>query len=235
MLCFVPVLRGCEWYVCSYVRKKALLHCLIAERRDMGIYEVPLSMSLLGFGMGTWLANFDMCGIMLVLRAVFNMLVRNASPRGVVVSVMLYPCILCVALSIDLFVLCVACLTVFMNCLVKQFAMCLGVVAILLLNVMEVFRVGGSALLDRICMVFQRMCVLCLWSQCASKCSFHRFCLCFCMSEVISSYNSLRAGSHVFALLMLSLCVFCIICGRIRVCSCSASCPLVCCVYLPSV
>ena len=28
------------------------------------------------------LANFYMCGIMLVLRAVFNMLVRNASPRG---------------------------------------------------------------------------------------------------------------------------------------------------------
>ena len=28
---------------------------------------------------------------------------------------------------------------VFVNCLVKQFAMCLGVVAILLLNVMDVF------------------------------------------------------------------------------------------------
>ena len=48
----------------------------------MGLYEVPLSMSLLGFGMGTMLANFHMCGIMLVLRAVFNMFVRNASPRG---------------------------------------------------------------------------------------------------------------------------------------------------------
>ena len=43
------------------------------------------------------------------------------------VSVMLYPCMFCVALSIDLFVLCVACLTVFVNCLVKQFAICLGV------------------------------------------------------------------------------------------------------------
>ena len=48
----------------------------------MGMYEVPLSMSLLCFGMGTMLANFHMCGIMLVLRTVFNMLVRNASPRG---------------------------------------------------------------------------------------------------------------------------------------------------------
>ena len=32
----------------------------------MGLYEVPLSMSLLGFGMGTMLANLHMCGIMLV-------------------------------------------------------------------------------------------------------------------------------------------------------------------------
>ena len=48
----------------------------------MGLYEVSLFMSLLGFVMGTMLASFHMCCIMLVLRAVFNMLVRNASPRG---------------------------------------------------------------------------------------------------------------------------------------------------------
>ena len=69
---------------------------------------------------------------------------------------------LCVALLMYLFVLCVACLTVFVNCLVKQFAMCLGVVAILLLNVMDAFSGCGGALLDRPCMVFQRVCVLCL-------------------------------------------------------------------------
>ena len=77
-------------------------------------------------------------------------------------SVILYPCIVCVALLMDLFVLCVACLTVFVNCLVKQFAVCLGVVVILLLNLKEVVGVGGCALLDRPCMVFQRMYVLCL-------------------------------------------------------------------------
>ena len=37
---------------------------------------------------------------------------------------------------------CLVCLTVFVNCLVKQFAMCLGVVAILLLYVMDLFSVG---------------------------------------------------------------------------------------------
>ena len=42
-------------------------------------------------------------------------------------SVMLYPYMFCVSLSMDLFVLCVACLTVFVNCLMKQFAICLGV------------------------------------------------------------------------------------------------------------
>ena len=30
----------------------------ITERRDMGLYEVPLSVSLLGFGIWTMLANF---------------------------------------------------------------------------------------------------------------------------------------------------------------------------------
>ena len=75
-------------------------------------------------------------------------------------SVMLYPCMLCVTLLVCLFVLCVACLTVFVNCLVKQFAICLCVVAILLLNVMDVFSVCGGALLDRPCMVFQRVCVV---------------------------------------------------------------------------
>ena len=37
-----------------------------------------------------------------------------------------------------------------------------GCVAILLLNVMDVLSVVGDALLDRPCMVFQRMCVFCL-------------------------------------------------------------------------
>ena len=47
-------------------------------------------------------------------------------------SVMLYPCMFYVALSMYMFVLCVACLTVFVNCLVKQFAICLGVFVIVL-------------------------------------------------------------------------------------------------------
>ena len=79
-------------------------------------------------------------------------------------SVMLCPCIFCVALLMNLFVLCVACVTVFVNCLVKPFVMCLRVVAVLLLNVnvLDVFSVGGGAILDRQCMVFHRVCVLCL-------------------------------------------------------------------------
>ena len=73
---------------------------------------------------------------------------------------MLYPCMFCVALLMDLFVLCDTCLTEFVNCLVKQFAICLGVFAILLLNVMDLLSVVEGALLDRPCMVFQRMCVV---------------------------------------------------------------------------
>ena len=84
-----------------------------------------------------------MCGIMLVLRAVFNMLVRNAIPRRPMCFRCLMfslsgPCELLfllsfnaymncgecgvislyfiVALLMDIFALCVACLTVFMKC-----------------------------------------------------------------------------------------------------------------------
>ena len=63
-----------------------------------------------------------------------------------------------VCCSVNVSVCFVCCM--FVNCLEKQFAMC--VVAILLLNVMDVFSVCGGALLDRPCMVFQRVCVLCL-------------------------------------------------------------------------
>ena len=74
-------------------------------------------------------------------------------------------------------------MTVVVNCLVKQITIFLDVVVILLLNViiiiityfsialisssirtcsvrLEVLSVGGGAMLDRPCMVFQRMCVL---------------------------------------------------------------------------
>ena len=51
-------------------------------------------------------------------------------------SVMLYPCMLCSVNVSACFVCCE-----FVNWLVKQFAMCLGVVAILLLNIMDVFSV----------------------------------------------------------------------------------------------
>ena len=51
----------------------------ITERIDMDLYEVPRSIS--DFGMGTMLANIHMRGIMLLLRAVLN-IVKNASPRG---------------------------------------------------------------------------------------------------------------------------------------------------------
>ena len=61
--------------------------------------------------------------------------------------------------------MCVACFTVFVSCLVKQFAICLGVVAILLLNVMDVFSVGGGALMDRPCMVFKK-CACCVCDPC---------------------------------------------------------------------
>ena len=79
------VMQGRRLFICVFA---------ITERRDMGLYGVPLSMSLLGFGMVIMLANFHMCGIMLVLRAVFNMLVGNASPRVLM-------CFMCLMFSLS--------------------------------------------------------------------------------------------------------------------------------------
>ena len=80
-LCYgVVTVECCVLYPCCVG-----MFGMFAVMRDMGLYEVPLSVSLLAFGMGTMLTNFHMCGIMLLLRAVFNMLVRNASPEGLCV------------------------------------------------------------------------------------------------------------------------------------------------------
>ena len=82
VLCFIPMLHGCVCYVFSYVRKQALLQCLCNYGEGYGPVWGAIVYVFVGFGMETMLTNFHMCGIMLVLRAVFNMLVRNASPRG---------------------------------------------------------------------------------------------------------------------------------------------------------
>ena len=78
-MCVMPSLQSvafctcvaCVYLVCLMLCKEECSSPVsaITERRDMGLYEVPLSMYLFGFGMGTMLANFHMCGIMLVLRA----------------------------------------------------------------------------------------------------------------------------------------------------------------------
>ena len=91
-------------------------------------------------------------------------------------------------------------LTVFVNRLVKQFAICLGVVVgfNLLLNVMEVFSVF-------------------VWRK-------------------LSPHLGVWELDH--RCLLSSCCLlgwFCILCDRVRACSCYASCPLVCSACLTSV
>ena len=116
-----------------------------------------------GFGMGTKLAIFHMCGIMLLLRAVINM--------GVVIFTLLY-CLL--GLSCGEF-----------NVISLYFLCC---------------SVNGS-----VCLVY-----LVLFGETIGNivgCGCHFVVECYvsvdcCLSEVISSLRSLRAGSHMFALLM---------------------------------
>ena len=128
---------------------------------------------------------------MLLFSDMLYMLVRYASPSGpmclrylmltlldpvgllfllcfiaistcVVVSVMLVVCSLSVFLSMFLFVVCILCLTVLVNCLLNVFAICVGEVSILYLKVMVLFLGCVGVLLASPCIVFQRVCVLCL-------------------------------------------------------------------------
>ena len=128
---------------------------------------------------------------MLLLSNVLYMLVRYASPSGpmclrclkltlsgpvellcllcfivawtcVVVSVMLVVCSLSVFLSICLFVSCVLCLTVLVNCLLNAFAICVGEVNVFSLKVIVLFLGCVGVLLANPCIVFQRVCVWCL-------------------------------------------------------------------------
>ena len=65
-------------------------------------------------------------------------------------------------LSMCLFVLCVLCLTVLVNCLLNAFAICVGEVGVFSLKVMVLFLGCVGVLLASPCIVFQRVCVLCL-------------------------------------------------------------------------
>ena len=92
LVCNAVTVEFCVLYTCSVgvfgmfavMNGRRLFSSVFAitEIMYIGLYEVLLSMSFLVFRMGTMLANLHMYGIMLVLTAVFNMLVRNASPRG---------------------------------------------------------------------------------------------------------------------------------------------------------
>ena len=71
-----------------------------------------------------------------------------------------FVCNLKVFLSICLFVVCILCSTVLVNCLVNAFAICVGEVNVFSLK--AIVLLWGCVFLANPCIVFQRVCVLCL-------------------------------------------------------------------------
>ena len=93
-----------------------------------------------------------------------------------------------------------------MKSLVKQFAICLGVFVILLLNVMELCVLLEVVYwIDHVWSSIECVCCACGPSEHLDVPSICFMCL--CMSEVIASFRNLRTGSQVFSLLMLFICV----------------------------
>ena len=100
--------------------------------------------------------------LMLTLSGPAELLCFIAAWTSVLVSIRLVVCSLSVFLSMCLFVLCVLCLIVLMNCLLNVFAICVGEVNVFSLKVMVLFFGCVVFLLDNPCIIFQRVCVLCL-------------------------------------------------------------------------
>ena len=65
-------------------------------------------------------------------------------------------------MDLCLFALCVLCLTVLVNCLLNAFAICVGEMSVFSLKVMVLFLGCVGVLLASPCIVFRRVCVLCL-------------------------------------------------------------------------
>ena len=107
----------------------------------------------------------------------------------VVVSVILVVCSLYIFLSMCLFVLCVLCLTVLVNCLLNAFAICVGEVNVFLLKVIVLFLgCAGFCWLFRVWSSKEyafRVCDLCV-----CRCSLHMSDVYVCMRDVISEFNS---------------------------------------------
>ena len=57
--------RCCTFVSCGH--HVAVHNAAFCMTCSLGLYEVSLSMCLLGIGMGTMLANFHMCGIIYIL------------------------------------------------------------------------------------------------------------------------------------------------------------------------
>ena len=108
-----------------------------------------------------------------------------------------------------------------------------GEVSVFSLKVMVLFLGCVGVLLASPCIVFQRVCVLCLWSQCVSRYSLHMSDLCVCMRDVISDFNSWDRGiTCVLCSDVVSVFYFCVLCVLGVVCIWSVSCLLGWCVCL---
>ena len=95
----------------------------------------------------------------------------------VVVSVMLVVCSFSVFLSMCLFVLCVLCLTVLVNCLLNVFAICVGEVNVFSLKVIGLFLGCVFCWLIRVLSSKEYVCCVCDPSVCLGVPSICQICV----------------------------------------------------------
>ena len=116
----------------------------------------------------------------IVIFALFYCLLDMSCSECNVISLYALSC------SVDGSVCFVCCVFYSVSALFQSFHNMFGCGCYFVLKVMKLFSVDGGALIDKLCMVFQRVRVVFLLSQCAFRFPFHMCCLCLCMTEVIS-------------------------------------------------
>ena len=142
----VPGILVCRSFlisVCMFIVSKALFISSATVIVRAGLYEVPLSMSLLFFGGdGDYVSQLSYVWYYVGVKSSFQHAREECESNRA--GPMCFRCLI--------FSLSGPCGLLFL----------LSFIAILLLNVMEVFSVSGGGLLDGPCLVCQRMCMLCL-------------------------------------------------------------------------
>ena len=119
----------------------------ITEWSEMGLYDIPMFMVSVGFGISMKFASFHVWGMMLLFSDMLYMLVRYASPNGPM-------CLRCLMLTLSVLVA-----LVFFLCLIAPVACVFSYIYMSICVLCFMFECVGELFVECVC-------YLCGWGDC---------------------------------------------------------------------